>query len=171
MRSSATMSVSPQGGTPSHVAGKVCVVLGGGGFIGTNLCRTLQSAGARVRAVSRSRPFPEALTDVEWRFDSLNGDDLTSCIDGADVVFHLIGGGISELSNIDLVANASASILTTVRLLEVCRDRGVRRVAFASSGGAVYGIAREIPTPETAATNPILSYDINKITIEKYLSL
>jgi UDP-glucose 4-epimerase len=42
---------------------------------------------------------------------------------------------------------------------------------FASSGGTVYGRAQEIPTPETAPTDPICAYGISKLAIEKYLAL
>lgn len=154
------------------VAGLACIVLGGGGFIGTNLCRALLAGGARVRAFGRSLPFPEALAGVAWTFGTLDGqDDLARVIDGAEVVFHLIGSGLPEASNRNPAANVSASILATVHLLEVCRDCGVRRVVFASSGGTVYGVTPRTPTPETAPTEPISAYGINKLAIEKYLAL
>jgi UDP-glucose 4-epimerase len=40
-----------------------------------------------------------------------------------------------------------------------------------SSGGTVYGAARQIPTPETAPTEPICAYGISKLAIEKYLAI
>jgi UDP-glucose 4-epimerase len=35
----------------------------------------------------------------------------------------------------------------------------------------IYGAPKEIPTPETAATEPITAYGIGKLMIEKYLAL
>jgi uncharacterized protein YbjT (DUF2867 family) len=43
-----------------------CVVLGGGGFIGTNFCRRLAVSGYRVRAFGRRCLFLDALHGVEW---------------------------------------------------------------------------------------------------------
>jgi UDP-glucose 4-epimerase len=55
--------------------------------------------------------------------------------------------------------------------LDHCRRQGVKRVVFVSSGGIIYGNARQIPTPETAPTEPICAYGISKLAIEKYLAL
>src|SRR5229473_1795850 len=43
-----------------------CIVLGGGGFLGTNLCRRLVADGHRVRAFGRRCSFSDALEGVEW---------------------------------------------------------------------------------------------------------
>ncbi|CAI8157469.1 MAG: dTDP-4-dehydro-6-deoxyglucose reductase [Prochlorococcus marinus str. MIT 9215] len=40
-----------------------------------------------------------------------------------------------------------------------------------SSGGTVYGIPCAVPIPETHPTNPICSYGITKLAIEKYVAL
>jgi UDP-glucose 4-epimerase len=47
----------------------------------------------------------------------------------------------------------------------------VKRIVFLSSGGTVYGRAQMVPTPETAATEPIAAYGISKLMVEKYLAL
>jgi UDP-glucose 4-epimerase len=47
----------------------------------------------------------------------------------------------------------------------------VRRLIFISSGGTVYGLPQQNPIPETHPTNPICSYGIQKLAIEKYLYL
>jgi UDP-glucose 4-epimerase len=44
-------------------------------------------------------------------------------------------------------------------------------VVFISSGGTVYGITGDAPVAETAPTEPISAYGINKLTIEKYVAL
>jgi UDP-glucose 4-epimerase len=72
-----------------------CVVIGGGGFIGTNLCRRLLADGHRVRAFGRRRLFSEAMEGVEW----VEGDfSDTAALAGAlgtfDVVYHLGHGAV-----------------------------------------------------------------------------
>jgi UDP-glucose 4-epimerase len=52
----------------------------------------------------------------------------------------------------------------------MCRKYTVRKVIFASSGGAIYGDAKEIPTPETYPPNPIAPYSIHKLTGELYFA-
>ena len=59
----------------------------------------------------------------------------------------------------------------TLCLLEKSLEAGVQKIIFASSGGTVYGIPKTLPIPETHSTDPICSYGICKLTIEKYLNL
>jgi UDP-glucose 4-epimerase len=155
-----------------NLSGASCLVLGAGGFIGTNLCRALLTRGARVQGFGRSRPFADALFGVHWTNGNfVEHEDLARLVEGNDYVFHLIGGSLPESSNKNPAANISANILSSVHLLEVCRLCGVRKVMFVSSGGTVYGIAGDAPIPETAPTEPISAYGINKLTVEKYMSL
>jgi UDP-glucose 4-epimerase len=63
------------------------------------------------------------------------------------------------------------SVVPSLALLDVCLKLGVKRVVFVSSGGVVYGPATVIPTPEIAPTDPITSYGVTKLAIEKYLAL
>ena len=55
-------------------------------------------------------------------------------------------------------------------LLEAMRQRGLRRIWFLSSGGAVYGVPRHVPIPEDHACAPISPYGIIKLAMENYLS-
>lgn len=154
------------------LAGAPCLVLGGGGFIGANLCRALVGLGARVEAFGRNSLFHEVLSGVTWSGGSFSDHEAVArAVEGNRFVFHLIGGGIPESSNRDPGADLSASVLNTIRLLDLCRDAGVERLIFVSSGGTVYGIPRETPIPESAPTDPISAYGISKLATEKYLGL
>jgi UDP-glucose 4-epimerase len=152
--------------------GVTCVVFGGGGFIGTHLCRALQRLGARVRGFGRSRTNPEALTGIPWT----NGEfadraAVARVVEGCEVVFHLLGVSTPDSSNKDPLGDLLSSTAPTLQLLEICRASMVRKVLFVSSGGTVYGIPRTIPIPESARTDPISAYGISKLAIEKYLAL
>ena len=96
---------------------------------------------------------------------------LAAALRGQEVVFHLISSSLPERSNHDPADDIAREVIPTIQLLSLCRKAEVRRVVFASSGGTVYGVARQVPTPETAPTLPISAYGINKLTVERYLGL
>ena len=64
-----------------------------------------------------------------------------------------------------------SNLVGTIRLLTAAKDSGVKKVIFPSSGGTVYGIPQKIPIRETHPTEPICSYGIVKLAIEKYAHL
>lgn len=149
-----------------------CVVLGGGGFLGTNLCLHLRGRVARLRAFGRRQSFPEALRGIDWiHGDLADAIAVAYAIEGADVVFHLASESTPSSANVDKVGDLSRNVGGSIALLEACRAAGVRRIVFASSGGTIYGIPAQIPTPETAPLQPITAYGIAKLAIEKYLHL
>lgn len=150
----------------------LCLVLGAGGFIGTNLCRALLMKGHTVRAFGRRQSFPEALYGCDWiTGDFADPASLAAAIRGCDVVFHLVNATTPASANADKIADLNANVASTLHLLDACCETGVSRVVFVSSGGTIYGIPDQVPTPETAPTNPITAYGISKLAIEKYLGL
>ncbi len=149
-----------------------CVVLGGGGFMGTNLCRRLLASGHRVRAYGRNCHFPNDLRGVEWVLgDFADPNSVAGAIESFDVVFHLIHGAMPQAANLAIPTDVQQNVIPTIVLLDLCRKLGVKRVIFSSSGGTLYGSPQQIPTPESAPTDPICAYGISKLAIEKYLAL
>lgn len=146
-----------------------CLVLGGSGFIGTNLCKALVSRVGSLKYFSRN---PIDLEGAEWiKGDFLNSDDLYRAVCDVDVVFHLISTSTPATSNINPSRDAQENVLQTVALLEACRFAQVKKIIFVSSGGTVYGDANILPTPEGVHEQPICAYGVSKLAIEKYLYL
>jgi UDP-glucose 4-epimerase len=149
-----------------------CVVLGAGGFLGTNLCRRLVATGARVRAFGRRFLFPRELEGADaFQGDFCDPRTLAEAIEGHEIVFHLVHPTTPQSANRDMIEDVQRSVVSSLALRDVCLKLGVKRVVFVSSGGVVYGPAAVIPTPEIAPTDPITSYGITKLAIEKYLAL
>ena len=69
----------------------------------------------------------------------------------------------------DPTFDARVNIIGFINLLEACRDAGVKRVIFSSSGGAVYGDREPIPATEAHETLPLSPYGVSKLTGEIYL--
>ena len=70
----------------------------------------------------------------------------------------------------DPAFDARVNIIGFVNLLEAAKNAGVKKVIFASSGGAVYGEQEVFPAPETHATQPASPYGVSKRSGELYLS-
>ena len=140
------------------------LVLGAGGFLGTNL--TARLAGAV--AFDRVRSAVDA-TWIEGEFDDPAA--LASALAGREVVFHLLGPSDPAASNRDPRGDALATIPPTLALLDACVEAGVRRIVYVSSGGTVYGPQTGLPIAEDAPTMPISAYGVGKLAIEKYLGL
>ncbi|SDO53931.1 UDP-glucose 4-epimerase [Methylobacterium phyllostachyos] len=155
------------------LAGARCLVLGGSGFLGLNLCNRLAAAGAEVTCFSRSHPQLDVLDRRVARVTGQFADRLTmaNAVERQDIVFHLIAGSIPESSNRDPSAELAATPIATLHLLEICRSARIRKLVFSSSGGAIYGVPRAIPITEQAPTDPISAYGISKLMIEKSLHL
>jgi UDP-glucose 4-epimerase len=149
------------------------VVIGGGGFIGTHLCNALAREGARVSALGRSRIDPSALDPrVSWsRYELSDAGGLADALDGAGVVYHLASSTTPPLAEADPAADVAGNVVPTIRLMEAASRHGVRRLVFVSSGGTVYGVPAAVPIPETAPTEPISAYGLQKLVIERYLAL
>jgi UDP-glucose 4-epimerase len=146
-------------------------VVGAGGFLGANLAPFLAPRVRDLRCYGRRCSFPEVFSDLRWITGNITDENLGDVLDGCDVVIHLASTSTPATADRDIVADAEANVIGTLRLLECCVAKRVGRIVFLSSGGTVYGIPTIVPTPEDAATNPISAYGAAKLSIEKYLEI
>jgi UDP-glucose 4-epimerase len=154
------------------LAGRHCMVLGAGGFIGVNLCRALLRAGAIVHGFGRPPAWPDALPDIRWtRAEFGDSAALAGALEGSEIVFHLLGGSVPAAAERDPVMDLRVNGVASVELLGLCRAAGVCRMVFVSSGGTVYGVPRTLPIAEDHPTDPISAYGIHKLLVEKHLGL
>lgn len=146
-------------------------LLGGGGFIGTNLALTLAGKVAELRGFGRHRIFPAAWQGLPWTDGEIGSAEVRQVIAGSDTVIHLAGTSTPGTADRRIADDAEVNVIDTLKLLDQCAELGVRRVLFISSGGTVYGVPQQLPTPEQAATDPITAYGVAKLAIEKYLKV
>lgn len=159
-------------GTP-----KRCLVLGGRGFIGSHLVDALLACGHYVRCFDRPHMAPLGETHISNpSFELYEGDlvseaDVAEALMGCEVCFHLVSTTLPKSSNADPAFDVESNVLGTVRLLTHAVKSGLKKIIFVSSGGTVYGVPTQLPISETHPTDPVCSYGITKLTIEKYLGL
>jgi UDP-glucose 4-epimerase len=151
------------------------VIIGGGGFIGSHLVETLLAHGQEVRVFDQpgarylEYSRRQGANIITGNF--LNSDDVSNAISGCDVVYHLVSTTVPQTSIENPRYDVESNLVGTLQLLEQMHRFNLKKIIFASSGGTVYGIPREIPIRENHPTDPISSYGITKLAIEKYLHL
>ncbi|SEB00722.1 NAD-dependent epimerase/dehydratase family protein [Leifsonia sp. 21MFCrub1.1] len=147
------------------------VVIGANGFIGSHLVDGLAAAGHSVRAFDRfssRRPTFDAPAEVMVG-EFLSRGDIESAVSGQDYVFHFLSTTTPATAETDPTLDIRTNLAQTVELLEASVQAGVRRVYFASTGGAIYGDQGKTVYSEKDPTEPASPYAIGKLAIEQYL--
>ena len=151
------------------------LILGAAGFIGTNLAIELaRDSSNRLKLVDKNRLYfsPDVKAgNVEIVESSLDWNMDYSILENCDVVYHLVSTNVPTTSNQHISQDIEANVLFSSHLFEACVKYKVKKVVFISSGGTVYGKESACPLAEGTPTNPISSYGVQKITIEKLLYL
>ncbi len=150
------------------------VVTGGAGFIGSHIVDSYIQQGHQVFVIddlstgNRRNLNPRAIFHPMDILDS-GLSDLMKTI-SPDVVCHHAAQMEVRRSVADPSFDAQVNILGLIRLLEACKNAKIKKVIYASSGGAVYGDQNSLPTPEEAPTRPQSPYGVSKLTGELYLA-
>jgi nucleoside-diphosphate-sugar epimerase len=152
--------------------GKLYLVTGGAGFIGSNIAEALVKRGDRVRVldnfVSGRRENLDAIGACELvEGDLRNEADVQKAVAGVDGVFHEAALRSVPRSVDDPTSSNEVNITGTLNLLMACRAAKVRRVVYASSSSC-YGDDPALPKVETLPTNPISPYAVSKLAAEHY---
>ena len=154
------------------------ILLGAAGFIGTNLVIELaQNSQNEITVVDKNKNYFKTLEDMHFPHvrsieSDLNMDsDYERLVEGQDLVYHLISTTVPTTSNQHIAEELKGNVVLSANLFEACVHQNVKKVVFFSSGGTVYGKESKCPLNEKTPTNPITSYGIQKVSIEKLLYL
>ncbi len=153
------------------------IVTGGAGFVGSHLVDLLVDRGWNVLVLDDlSSGKMDHLAEVRQR--AKIGVHITDIVApeigdvvgrfGPEVVFHLAAQSKVRPSVDDPLHDAEVNVLGTVGVLSAAAAADVRKVVFASSGGAIYGGAVKLPVKESATKKPESPYGISKKIVEDY---
>ncbi|MGZ8449658.1 MAG: NAD-dependent epimerase/dehydratase family protein [Candidatus Deferrimicrobiaceae bacterium] len=149
------------------------LLTGGAGFIGSNIADAYAEAGHEVFVIDNLSSGKKENVPAAARFVlcDIGSDTAVEAIRTfrPEVVNHHAAQINVRASVADPMVDAEVNILGTIRLLEACREYGVRKFLFASSGGAGYGEQDVYPADETHPTRPVSPYGAAKIAAELYL--
>lgn len=143
---------------------KKITVIGGSGFVGTNLCRqlALKQQDFEIIDLKMSNQFPEKCKIADVR----DVETLRKTITG-DVVVNLAAVHRDDVRDKSEYQRTNVDGAENVAL--VCEEKGIDKIVFTSTV-AVYGFA-EPGTDENGAINPFNEYGRTKFEAEEKLRL
>lgn len=151
-----------------------CIIFGGGGFIGSHIAEDLLRNDLKVTVFDKLNSSKKNVQHILDKIDFIEGDfnneiDISKTLKGKDYVVHLVSSTVPATSNLNTFYDVESNLISSLHLFEKCIEFGIKRVIFISSGGTIYGNPLILPINEKHPTDPISSYGIIKLTIEKYL--
>jgi UDP-glucose 4-epimerase len=151
------------------------LVTGGAGFIGSHVADLFIEKGYEVEIVDNLSSGKRENIPAGAKFHevSITSPEMAQIVrDGKfDVIVHLAAQIDVRKSVADPIFDATTNILGTVNILEAIRQSGYKtRIAFTSTGGAIYGDFNTPPNVETFPKDPESPYAISKLSSEYYLS-
>jgi UDP-glucose 4-epimerase len=155
---------------------KNCIIFGGAGFIGSHIAEDLLDKNFNVTLFDKLNSSKKNVEQIMNSINFIEGDfnnevDISKAIKGHDYVVHLISSTLPATSNLNPYYDVESNLISSLHLFDECVSNGVKKVIFISSGGTVYGNPVKLPINEKHPTNPMSSYGIIKLAIEKYLGL
>ena len=159
-KTTSTLSTSPS-----------VLLIGGAGFIGSNLASLLAQNGKAVQVLGRSAPTQALLPNVQYIQGDFNDETLLEAlIQGNDEIVHLAYATVPNTSFNDPLLDLNHNLPPALRLMQLCA-KYQKRLVLLSSGGAVYGPSQAAMISENHPTHPISPYGVTKLTIEHYAYL
>jgi UDP-glucose 4-epimerase len=149
------------------------LVTGGAGFIGSNIVDRYIEDGYDVVVIDNLSTGKVENVNKNSKFYKVDiCDERIKDIfemENPDIVSHHAAQIDLRKSVEDPIFDSKVNILGSINIIDNCIKYGVKKIIFASSGGAIYGEQNIFPAPEYHDKNPISPYGINKLTIENYL--
>ncbi|MGA2557426.1 MAG: NAD-dependent epimerase/dehydratase family protein, partial [Verrucomicrobiota bacterium] len=164
--------------------GKLWVITGVAGFIGSNLLEALLKSNQRVTgldnfATGHRKNLDQvraAVSPAQWsRFQFLRGDirrlqDCRRALQGVHLVLHQAALGSVPRSVDDPLASHASNVTGFVNMLLAARDARVARFVYASSS-SVYGDDNHLPKLEKRVGLPVSPYAATKAMNETYAAV
>jgi len=150
------------------------LILGGSGFIGSNLAESLVATGEEVIIFDKKEAYYKNLNSISDKVRIVKGDlgdtDIIEKVfdnNKIDIVIHLASSILPATPYSNAAKNKE--LISTRKLITTMQKKGINKIVFFSSGGAVYGNNGTERNLESSPTKPINFYGQLKLATEEYI--
>ena len=147
------------------------LVTGGAGFIGSYLVDKLID-GNEVTVIDNLSSGKRELVNEKAKFvegDLKDKEFVMENVKNFDMVYHIAANPDVRLGEEDKDIHIHENVIVTHNILEAMRKNGIHKITFTSTS-AVYGKAKEIPTPEDYGPLKTISlYAASKLSAESII--
>ncbi len=151
------------------------LVTGGAGFIGSHVVDAYIKEGHDVVIIDDFSTGDKKNLNQKAKIYScdINSPELIEIFEKEkpDIVNHHAAQMNVRYSVEDPINDAQINIIGLLNVLNCCIKTNVKKIIFISSGGAMYGDAKTIPTPESTYPEPLSPYGLAKFVGEEYVKL
>lgn len=154
---------------------KKVLIMGANGFIGKNLAKALNKLHIQTYGYDYLKTPNSDIAKYYTKYfsgDFVKTENLQNALEDIDVVYQLIYIGSPSHSTQNVSLDIQNNVLPNIALLDIIKRMEKKpKLVFASSGGAVYGSLKDEVAGVDHETNPVSSYGVIKLTIEKYIQI
>jgi len=157
---------------------KRILIIAGNGFIGSSIKKVFAENLDIERIVvldERESRFPQntlsKVINIKCNLEDITFIKKVILAHKISHIIYLHSSTIPATSNTMIEVDIKNNLLHLISILDIAVELNIKKVIYASSGGAIYGNVNKEFIDEDSYTNPISSYGIIKHTCEQYLSL
>jgi nucleoside-diphosphate-sugar epimerase len=156
------------------------LILGGLGFIGSNLALRLVAEGAKVTLVDSMLPQYggnlENIAPIQGRCEVNFSDirdqhSLSYLVKGKDLIYNMAGQTSHIESMTDPMTDLEINCRSQLSLLEACREHNPEVLIVFASTRQLYGRPQYLPVDENHPKEPVDVNGVHKLAAENYLTL
>ncbi|MDD3887281.1 MAG: NAD-dependent epimerase/dehydratase family protein [Patescibacteria group bacterium] len=150
------------------------LVTGGAGFIGSHIVDKLIEDTNEVIIIDNLSTGKKENLNSKAKFyqaDIKNYEEIEKVFEQEkpEYICHQAAHASVPESVKDPISDAENNILGSINIFKLASKYNVKKIVFASTGGALYGDADVLPTPETYEAKPVSPYGVSKLAAEEYL--
>jgi len=147
-----------------------CCVVGGTGFVGRYVVDSLLKTNRNISVVhlnkSRASSIPNSVKNIIA--DCGDKEIMKKALRGVDELIYLACTTNPQKSFENPLKDFTDNLTMGIGSLQAAVESGVKKCVLVSSGGTIYGRVTRLPINENEQTNPISSFGISKLALEKY---
>lgn len=146
------------------------LLIGGTGFLGTAIAKTLASNGRKVHVLAR-RAIPGLRNGVHY-YSSAQDEPATvmALLKKCSTVVHLAVTSTPASPAASFLSEVEESLEPCARLFELMAPIPPARMLFVSSGGSIYGSPQQLPVSEQQLPSPISYHAAGKLSLEAFFT-